>query len=438
MQDKNIWDQNHFGYTFEFQKKILITMLQNKGLYDRLGAYIDYRYFENSDLSKIFRALSEFTEKYHGYPTLDSIEEYMSSQDGMTEGIKENLEDIYSADKVSKENVDFIETSMSEFIQCQELKKAIMSSLDDLGDVDKHQQISTRISDALLVGTKLEDLGSDTYSAKSIADRYKARKENKAIKRIPTRWAVFDSIFGGLGNKELFSFLGPSHSGKSMFLINLGVNLLLQLYDVLHISLEMSKEVIEQRYDMSLLGLTKNELKTPLFSDRIRKKMKDKLGRLRVKQFPADVTTPAEIVKLMNHLASAENFVPDVLIIDYADILSSPSKYHEKRHELGAIYRSVRNIAVEYDIAAVTATQMNRGALSKLEGGKLLDESDIAEAYDIMRILDAAVSINSSIDDRHNNRALLYVVKNRDGDVGQKISFYVDWSKAYAREWDGK
>ena len=186
---------------------------------------------------------------------------------------------------------------------------------------------------------------------------------------------------------------------------------------------------------MSLLGLTKPELKTEKVVKQLKERLLDKIGSLWVKQFQSDVTTPAEVARFMNKLASVKNFVPDVLIVDYADIMSSPSKYHEKRHELGAIYRALRNLGVEYKIPVATATQMNRGSLSKLEAGRLLDESDIAESYDIMRIIDAGVSINSSVEDRHSHRAILYVVKNRDGDIGQKVRFYIDWAKAYAKEW---
>lgn len=435
-QNESIWDQNHFAFTLDFQKQVLVTLLQNKGIFDRLGLYIDYKYFENRDLARIYKNLYEFTDHFKGYPTQDSLIEYMSKKGEVSPELKETIEEIYTANRVSKENVDFIETSLSDFIQCQALKKSIVESLDDLGDVEKHEKIKERITEAMSIGDKMEDLGIDAYDKASIISRIRDRRDDKDIVRTPFRWHQMDQIFGGTGDGELFSFIGPSHCGKSMFLVNAGVNYLLQKLNVLHISLEMSEKITIQRYDMSLCGVTKSELKTQLLVDNIKKRLKDKIGRLWVKQFPSDVTTPGDVAKFMNRLASAKDFVPDVLIVDYADIMSSPSKYHEKRHELGATYRSLRNLAVEYKIPCITATQMNRNSLTKLESGKLLDESDIAESYDIMRILDGGVSINSSVEDRHRNVAVLYVVKNRDGDIGQKIKFFVDWSKAYAKEWD--
>lgn len=432
---ENVWDIEHFSFTLDFQRQILVTLLQNKGIFDRLGYYISYKYFENKDLARIYKNIMEFHEKYKGFPNSESLIQFITKNHTVQTELEEVINDLYSAKTVSKENVDFVENTLSDFIQCQCLKKAIVDSLDDLGDVEKHFDIKERIEDALNVANKLEDLGTDAYNREKVIERIRDRIDNVDIVRLPFMWDEMDKAFGGLGIGEIFSFIGPAHSGKSMFLVNVGANLLLQEKNVLHISLEMSEKITIQRYDMSLLGLNKTELKTTVIVDRIKERIKDKIGRLWVKQFPSDVTTPFEVGKFMDRLASTADFVPDCLIIDYADIMSSPSKYHEKRHELGAIYRALRNLGVEYKIPVCTATQMNRGSLSKLESGRLLDESDIAESYDIMRILDTAVSINSSVEDRHNNRAILYVVKNRDGDIGQKIKFYIDWSKAYAKEW---
>lgn len=434
VNQQNVWDTEHFAFTLDFQRQILVTLLQNKDIFDRIGSYISYKYFENKDLARIYKNILEFHEKYKGFPNCDSLKEFVTDNYGENQVLAETVDDLYSAKRISKENVEFVESSLSNFIQCQALKKAIVESIDDLGDVDKHEGIKGRIEDALAIATKIEDLGTDAYTKESIIERIRDRRENVDIVRLPFGWENMDLAFGGLGEGEIFSFIGPAHSGKSMFLINVGVNQLIQKKNVLHISLEMSEKITVQRYDMSLLGLTKADLKTNRMVEEIKEKLRDKIGRLWVKQFPSDVTTPTEIGRFMNRLASSKDFVPDVLIVDYADIMSSPSKYHEKRHELGAIYRALRNLGVEYKIPICTATQMNRGSLIKLESGKLLDESDIAESYDIMRILDTAVSINSSVEDRHNNRAILYVVKNRDGDIGQKIAFYIDWSKAYAKE----
>ncbi len=62
----------------------------------------------------------------------------------------------------------------------------------------------------------------------------------------------------------------------------------------------------------------------------------------------------------MKRQESTTGFVPDVLIVDYADIMRSSNKYNERRFELELIYQELRNIAIQFNIPVITATQLNR------------------------------------------------------------------------------
>jgi hypothetical protein len=45
--------------------------------------------------------------------------------------------------------------------------------------------------------------------------------------------------------------------------------------------------------------------------------------------------------------------------------------------------------------------------------------------------------INATAMDNANNTSSLYVFKNRDGEAGQKLKMYVDFSKALVKPWSG-
>ena len=198
-----------------------------------------------------------------------------------------------------------------------------------------------------------------------------------------------------------------------MYLINVGANILLQKYNVLHISLEMSEEITTQRYDMRLLGLTKDDLKTDFNTStkKLKELLSNHIGKLTVKRFPSSTVTATDISTYMKRLENIKGFVPDVLVIDYADIMRSSNKYNDRRFELDMIYQELRNIGVEFNIPVITATQLNRSALSKLESGGILTEEFIAESYGIARILDCGVTINATPVDNANNTSVIYVCK---------------------------
>jgi hypothetical protein len=229
--------------------------------------------------------------------------------------------------------------------------------------------------------------------------------------------------------------MGPAHCGKSMYLVNVGANCLLQKLNVLHISLEMSEEITAQRYDMRLLGLTKDELKTNKANKKIKELLEQRVGRLMIKRYPSGAATATDFSTFIRRLETTKGFKPDILIIDYADIMRSVQKYNDRRFELDSIYQQVRNLGIEFKIPVITATQLNRSALSKLESGGILTEEYIAESYGIARIVDCGVTINATPDDNANNTSVLYVFKNRDGTTGTQNRMFVDFSKSLVREW---
>lgn len=432
----SVWDNEQFGYSSEYQTCILAALLQSKNLLNSVGIYLKPGYFDNIHAGRVFKGLMSFMQEHKDYPTELVLDESIAAGNNgvISEATKELVHEVYQYQKLSKANIEFIGKALKEFIKNQEAKRVIVSNMDTVSDPDGIDKFMRELDTVRAIVADASDLGIDVYSDESIEERIQQRKNTEDSPRIPFLWTNMDKIFGGLGKKEIFSIIGASGGGKSMFLINIGINVLKQGKNVLHISLELSEDKVIQRYDMSTLKCTKDELKSEQGILELRKKPEMIKGKLVVKAYPSDVTKPEEISKLIRKLESVKGFVPDVLIVDYADILASPVKFQEKRHELGTIYRYLRNIGFEFDIPVVTATQANRGAVEKMQQGKIIDESDIAESYDIFRVLDGAVTINATIDDSIRSKAILYVAKNRDGAIGQKIEFENDWSRANTME----
>ena len=436
MAESKGWDVDTFSFTIDFQKQIIASMLQEPKLFERVGLYIKPNNFGIDDYIAIYKGLQAFFSKYKGLPTKEVCYELVKKNyNDSNNTLQETINEIYNYKKISVASLEYVEASVKDFISCQELRNAILESFDDLGDVNKHPNIKNRIEKAIHICDSLEDLGTDVYDVESVVERWARRLQGNEVKRYSTGWEGFDKIFGGYGCGEVFTFMGPAHSGKSMYLINAGANLLLQKLNILHISLEMSEEITAQRYDMRLLGLTKDELKTNSANIKVKELLTKQIGQLVIKRYPSSFVTANEISIYIKRLENIKSFIPDILIVDYADIMRSSNKYTEKRYELDLIYQELRNLAIEFNVPVITATQLNRSALEKLEAGKILTEENIAESYGIARIIDCGVTINSTPADNANNQSLIYVCKNRDGEAGNSMRMWVDFSKALVREW---
>ena len=94
---------------------------------------------------------------------------------------------------------------------------------------------------------------------------------------------------------------------------------------------------------------------------------------IRIVSLPSGSTTVKDIEALLDNLAKYENYVPDVLTIDYCDLLGS--KERDTRDKLNDIWLNLRRVAQERNIFVATVTQSNRAGTS----GKELKASDISE-----------------------------------------------------------
>ena len=103
---------------------------------------------------------------------------------------------------------------------------------------------------------------------------------------------------------------------------------------------------------------------------------------------------------------------PDVVIVDYADLLRGPGQ--EKRHELEGIYEDLRGLAGEYDIPVWTASQANRSALEE----DVIGAEKISESYGKVMVADFVISLSRKVQDKLAGTGRWHVIKNRFGPDG--------------------
>ena len=88
--------------------------------------------------------------------------------------------------------------------------------------------------------------------------------------------------------------------------------------------------------------------------------MRPNLGRIFIKEYPAGYATINTLKAHLDKLQLTKDFIPDIILIDYADIMRSTRKYDSLRHELKLIYEELRSWATEIGIPIWTASQINR------------------------------------------------------------------------------
>jgi hypothetical protein len=88
--------------------------------------------------------------------------------------------------------------------------------------------------------------------------------------------------------------------------------------------------------------------------------------RFKLATYPAGILTVSEIRRILNDWEKYDGFVPDLIAIDYADLLSADDgKVNEFRHRQDHIWKSLRALSQERHVLLVTATQADADSYKK-------------------------------------------------------------------------
>ena len=227
---------------------------------------------------------------------------------------------------------------------------------------------------------------------------------------------------GGWRRKSLNAFVGRTNIGKSLVLTHLAADFIRLGYNVVYVSAEMSKERIYQRVDANILDMTMDSLddgptKKDYFN-KVKQQIKNKvLGRLHIKEYPPVSATKNHIHSYIKELELKKGFKPDVVIVDYLNILAScrlpASQSSDSYRYIKAIAEELRALAVEEDIVVITATQTNREGAKKDQHD--FDDTATSDSYGIPMTLDSLIALIQNEELFNSNKYIMKIIKTRFG-----------------------
>jgi len=390
------------SYGYSFQIKVITALLTDKMFMQQISDILLPTYFESEANNWVVDTILEYNKEYKTSPTLEVMKVKLDAveHDVLKQQIIDHLKDAWKF--VEATDLQFIKEQALDFCKNQEIKKAILSSVDLLKN-GRYDDIKAKIDDALKAGGD-KDIGHDYMS--SIEERYTdAVRDTKE-----TPWEVLNELTdGGLGKGELAVFVAPAGIGKSWGLINIGAHAIKKGMTVLHYTLELNEAYVGLRYDSVVTGIANQNLKH--YQSQVKDDLEKIDGELIIKHYP---TKSVSVMGLRSHIEKCimNDKKPDVVIVDYADLLRGHGQ--EKRHELEGIYEDLRGMAGEYEIPVWTASQANRSALEE----DVIDASKIAESYGKVMVADFVISLSRKVADKLAGTGRWHVIKNRFGPDG--------------------
>lgn len=244
---------------------------------------------------------------------------------------------------------------------------------------------------------------------------------------------------GGPSPGEVFVWCAPTGVGKSIFLVNSGAANVRQGRKVLHITLELSRKKTGLRY----MGVfTSETIKTrQQMKGKIERKLKQQAeafdGDLAIYEFPPDEISVDQIYGLIHKLKSEKNWKPDVVIIDYLELMVSRVKEYNKDEysKQKKVSTEIRGLAKKEDVLIFTATQTNRGKTERGEAvSAVIDISRVAESYGKTMPMDYLVTINQTTEEYDDDIPIvrLFIAKNRNGAKFKTVEARINYSTMQA------
>lgn len=399
-----------------YQEKVMQAMLSDSLFADQMLDVLNPKFFDVDYLQSICQKFFEHKRKFKTFPSAEVLELMVTKDPDASLQLATQVKDYIhrSVEKPLNGDRGYIQESSLDFCKKQTMKDALIKAIDKMEEL-KFDDIAPIIKDALVAGAP-RDLGHEYSSG------FAQRAIRSDSKRIPTGWAPLDKVLnGGWERGTITTFIAPTGAGKSHFLVNAGAAAVEQGMNVAYITLEMADYKIGLRFDSYYSGVELNHVQD--FAQKVEEVAKKKAkGRLFIKEFPTKAATVQTIRSYLQRLQAIHNFTPDIVCVDYADLLRGARGYNDKRFELEGNYEELRALAQEFRLCVLTADQTNRSGLEM----EVVTIGQIGESYAKATVCDLIMTVSRTMEDKQANTGRLFVAKSRLGRDGMIFPFIMN------------
>ena len=415
------------------ERTILQNLILNEEYSRKVLPFIKEEYFQDSTEKIIFSAILEYADKYKSLPVVEALSIELEKKSVTEEEFKKTivyLEELESL--LPKIDDQWLLDETEQWCKDKAIYNAILNGIHIIDGKDKQrtpEALPTLLSDALAVSF-------DTHIGHDYIEQYDDRYEfyHEKEEKIPFDLDFFNKITkGGLPTKTLNIALAGTGVGKSLFMVHVAANCLMQGKNVLYITLEMSENRIAERVDANLMNVTMDDLRDlprHMYENKFEKISKKTQGQLIVKEYPTASAHCGHFRALLNELALKKTFRPDIIFIDYLNICASSRFRHgavvNSYTYIKAIAEEMRGLAVEFDLPIMSATQTTRTGFVSSDIGL----EDTSESFGLPATADLMFALISTEELQELNQMLIKQLKNRYADPTYNKKFIIGVDRA--------
>lgn len=426
-----------FPFDVRFQRGVLRLAMIDDEFAIRAFQYVDAAMFTDRALGWLFTTMQRYHVTYGQrcteLPLRDALR-YAEPEHVIA--YHAEIDAVVALGEVPE--ADYVKRELREFIRRAHFARAHAESASayNAGRMTEAYDLTMRALD------KIREVDFDTVDRQwffeELAARQKVRHADALAKHsrcFTTGIPDIDTITdGGAQRGEVWLVFAYAKVGKTTWLINEGAQAA-QMHGarVAHFALEGKGKQIADRYETYFSGSLYSDVKRGDINAKVYRDLLDEYARLKqclvirtLNEWDTTVLDIESEVKLLR----ATGFVPDVLVVDYLDLLRARNgKGMSETEQQVEAARDLKKLTNRLDVLTWTASQARRPKEGAEDEEHILRASQIADAYAKIRIVDFVGSLNATNEERDRGEVRFFGELYRDGPMGRCWKMQCDFAR---------
>jgi replicative DNA helicase len=413
--------------------------------YDKPDGTIIASFVEGRSFDPVFREVAEqaimYRERFKEPPgehTMDLFETVADQQPDRAGIITQLFESVQET--AQSINSKYVVERARAFVRYQNTKRAASQIVRELEKATEEglEAAEAIMSAALTKGADVFDPGvhfiHDVQASLKFFDHWD--------ESLPTGIPDLDAHGLGPAPGKLHLYIAPTKTGKTWWLGQLAARAHQRAKKVLFVTLELSEDEMCQRMVQTFFAMSKREVERLSYLafhrsgdpadwglEHTRKKIRrvDHLSgadsrsivqrklmtfenseHLVIKEFPQGTLTMKQLDAYLDLLEQHQNFVPDLIIVDYADKMQLPSGV-DRWEALLEIVSYLKRLSQQRNVAVATAGQTKASGAT----AKRVDVHHTGGAWDKVAIADTVLTYSQTDEEKEDGLARLFVAAAR-------------------------
>ena len=334
----------------DYEMGVLGGLIKYKGMLQDNEGDLSEKLFYYDNHKDIFRAI---------------IHLYKQDKPLTKAGVSERLNQLDMLDEVGgKQYIDSLEDEIPNkyFLvpyigELKELayKRMVVESAQKLIEGTESGEDINTLLDKFERATEAPEASQDNNSLGDImANIFDELESGTVIDKVKTGIPIIDKCTNGIAPSELVTIGAKSGVGKSALAVRIAINMFKAGKKVLIVSREMSKKQVAERILLSHSGVTKEQYENRDFNDEQWVRIVETM-----EAFSGDGIIIDDKISTIQEIKQAvRRTKPDVLIVDYVQLLTPSNPRDSRERQVAEISRELKKMTSDFDMVVIQLTQL--------------------------------------------------------------------------------